>query len=290
MTQSTDPLSCQAPTGCTLPFIWDGLSPHLVASFYHVDKLDDLGKSWGRREGVTDDYVVRAPLTEATMEVALNWQSPFESAGPEARASTMIAMLQSGALQIVSDTAHEVIGAVTNAVAGGQGSNSEGGAKQKSADFLRQFEGKTGITRLNSTQVFNGMPPTKITCTALFRAWKDAIGEVETPVSQLMRWALPQELSDDGPMLAQLMKVLTSADKTLLDAMLPSRAPLKIAMKYKGRVFMPLVIESVGVPLMSPIDRNGHYVELAVPLTLCSLAAIDRSDWDDLPKHVSKFN
>jgi hypothetical protein len=50
-------------------------------------------------------------------------------------------------------------------------------------------------------------------------------------------------------------------------------------MKYKGVLYSPMVIESIGYPIGSPVDKNGNHVELAVPLTLCSLAAIDRSDW-----------
>ena len=59
----------------------------------------------------------------------------------------------------------------------------------------------------------------------------------------------------------------------------PSIAPAKIAMQYKGRTFSPLVIESIGMPLSSPVNKDGLYVELAVPMTLCSLTAIDREDW-----------
>jgi hypothetical protein len=66
-------------------------------------------------------------------------------------------------------------------------------------------------------------------------------------------------------------------------AALPSKAPTKIAMKYKGRIYSPLVIESIGLPLNSPINvKNGNlegFTELLVPMTLCSLTAIDRADW-----------
>ena len=42
-----------------------------------------------------------APLTDASMDVVLNWQSPFEQAGPESRAPSIMAMLQSGEIQPV---------------------------------------------------------------------------------------------------------------------------------------------------------------------------------------------
>jgi len=56
-----------------------GLSPHLLAHFFEVDNEDGVWK----RTDKTDPATVVAPLTEASMEMALNWQSPFEQSGPE---------------------------------------------------------------------------------------------------------------------------------------------------------------------------------------------------------------
>lgn len=54
-------------------------------------------------------------------------------------------------------------------------------------------------------------------------------------------------------------------------------------MHYKGLLFSPLVIESIGMPLSSPIavtkSGNAGFAELLVPMTLCSLAALHRDDW-----------
>ncbi len=247
----------------TLSSNWEGLSPHLIAHFYEVAKTGD---TWGRTQK-TDPATVQAPLTEANMEIALNWQSPFEQAGPETRAPALMAMLQSGALQPLVDAM--------------LGKAPEGeGAQRQSNEFLSRFEGRTGITKLNSTQVFNGMPPVKITVTALFRAWIDPLREVETPFNKLMEWALPIALARDGTILAQAVQAM-KGEKGYIEALMPSQSPTRIAMKYKGRVFSPLVIESIGQPLSSPVDSNGHFVELAVPLTLCTLTAIDRQDWSE---------
>jgi len=245
----------------TLSSLWDGLSPHLIASFYEVAK--DKDGNWARTEK-TDPKTVLAPLTEASMEIALNWQSPFEQAGPESKAPALMAMLQSGALQPIVD-------ALT-------GKSKEGGVQQKSNEFLSQFEGRTGITKLNSTQVFTGMPPVKIQVTALFRAWRDPAKEVEAPFNKLMEWALPIELSKDGSVLARAAET-AKGEMGYIEALMPSRSPTRIAMKYKGRLYSPLVIESIGQPMNSPIDSNGRYVELAIPMTLCTLTALDRTDW-----------
>jgi hypothetical protein len=241
----------------TLSSEWGGLNPLLIASFYEVDRNGQ------RLSG--SDITVKAALTDgANLEVSLNWQSPFEQAGPETKAPTLFAMLQSGVIQPLVDS-----------VGGGKSQ------ADSSGDFLKQFEGRTGITKLNSVQVFNGMPPVKLSVTALFRAWKDPVSEVETPFNQLMDWALPVELARDSTLLSNAVNA-TKGSKDWLEAVLPSKSPTFIAMQYKGRTFAPLVIESISEPLSSAIDKNGKFVELLVPMTLATLSALDRKDWADI--------
>lgn len=260
-----------------LSSLWDGLSPHLIASFYEVKKSGE-GKNevWSRTPDC-DQATVLAPLTEANMEMVLNWQSPFEQAGPESKMPTLMAMLQSGEFQPLIDQLP------------GNKSATQGdvGLQKKAGDFVRQFEGRTGITKLNSTQVFNGMPPVKIQVVALFRAWRDPASEVEAPFNKLMEWALPVYLAPDGPLMARLAE-FAKGGMGYVEALMPSKSPTRIAMKYKGRTYSPLVIEFIGMPMNSPVDANAQYVELAVPMTLCSLTAIDRKDWSDTQR-VSLF-
>ena len=231
---------------------WLGLSPHLIASFYRVVK-DGQG-IWRPAD---DLITIKAPLTEAGMEVALSWNSPFEDAGADKGMPTISAMLQSGQIQ-----------PYLNALGVGGG---------KIANTAKEFEGRTGITKLNSTQVFAGMPPVKIQVTALFRAWLDPAKEVEAPVNQLMAWALPEELSVDGAIVS-IIKA-TKDQSSAIAALLPSAAPVMVAMLYKGRTYSPLVIESITYPLNSPIDASGRFTELSIPMTLCTLTAFDRKDW-----------
>ena len=236
---------------------WGALSPHLIASFYVVDRE-------GKRKQDAE-VTVKAPLTDASLEVSLNWQSPFEQAGPETKAPTLFAMLQSGSLQPLLD-------------------NLASGGKADGSSIFQQFEGRTGITKLNSVQVFNGMPPIKINVQAQFRAWKNPVTEVTNPVDQLMEWALPVELASDSTLLTELVGKLKDnyyekGSKSWVNAVLPSQAPVLVAMQYKGRTYAPLVIESISLPLSSPIDASGNFVELQIPMTLCSLTALDRKDW-----------
>lgn len=243
----------------TLSSLWDGLNDHLIATFYVVEPTDSY--EWTR--SLSDETVVRAPLTDVTLEIDLNWQSPFEQAGPESAAPSLMAMLQSGQLQPVVD-----------AVAG-----SRGDISRESKEYLNQFEGRTGITKLNSTQIFNGMQPARINATVVFRAWRDALTEVEEPFDQLMQWALPQELSRDGSIIARLANSAKSDGSDHVGMLMPSLSPLKIGMTYKGRSFLPLVIESISQPLSSPINADGHFIEIRSQLTLCTLTAIDKNDW-----------
>lgn len=238
-----------------LSSLWDGLNENLIASFWEVDRKGN------RVQG--SDVTVKAPLLEGNLEATLNWQSPFEQSGPETKAPTLLAMLQSGTIQPFIDAVASHVG---------------GNAQQQSAEFLKKFEGKTGITKLNSVQVFNGMPPVKMPVTALFRAWRDPVSEVEEPLNQLMKWAMPIHLEQDSSILSRGSEA-AQGEKSGIDALLPSQAPTLIAMKYKGRTFAPLCIESIGMPITSPIDASGKFVELSIPMTLATLTAIDRDDW-----------
>ena len=235
----------------------DGLSSHLIATFYEVERKGS-SREWQKKEG---SPIVKAPLTESNLEMTLGWQSPFENAGADKGVPALSAMLQSGAIQPW--------------VSG----------NEKASESFAKFEGRSGITKLNSTQVFSGMPPAKMQVTAIFRAWDDPASEVETPVNQLMKWALPIKLAHEGPILAILEGIKQAAsgkplDEAAAQAMLPSTAPCKIAMQYKGRLYMPMVIETIGYPTNSPVSKNGRFVEMLIPMTLCTLTALDRADWD----------
>jgi hypothetical protein len=229
---------------------WDGLSRHLIASFWAVDRQ---GKQLG-------DIIVKAPLIESNLEIALNWQSPFERVGEDVF-PTLQQVLQSGELRPMAQKIDAKTGVGAEAL-------------------LSLVEGKTSITKLNSTQVFNGMPPAKFNVTALFRAWNDPQKEVHDPFNQLMTWALPIKLAQDGSLLSRFL------DNGLqIDTAFPSQAPTLIACKYKDCVYKPLVIESITKDTNAPIDKHGRFTELAVPMLLTTLSAIDRSDWSTMTGH-----
>jgi hypothetical protein len=251
---------------------WGTLSPHLIADFFQVDN-DNVP--------IGNTHVL-APLTDASMEIALNWQSPFENSGAETKAPALMAMLQSGSLE-------PLMAGVKMLFAGGNGEMSAADAKASrdhENSLLSKFAGRSGMTKLNSTQVFTGMPPIKIQVTALFRAWRDPVTEVEVPYDQLMQWALPEEISLDGTPLNQVVGAANGQKIGVVELLMPSKTPVKIAMRYKNRMYGPLVIESITNPLASPIDHKGNFTEMLVPMTLCTLTALDRRDWTNTRKQA----
>lgn len=245
---------------------WDGLNDHLIAEFFAVKRFyDDKNPERISYERVADSVVVRAPLSDVSIQGTLGWRDPFSDAGPDNRAPTLTAMLQSGALQ-----------PFVSAIIPGKD------ATDYAKNLLREYDGRTGITKLNSMQVFSGMEPVKISCVAHFRAWSDAAKEVEQGFNQLMYWAMPEKLSEEGSFVARVANNINadeSNSKSMAELVMPSRAPTIVGMTFKGRTFMPLVIESIELPFSGPINANGHFVQMPVSLQLSTLTAIDRDDW-----------
>jgi hypothetical protein len=141
--------------------------------------------------------------------------------------------------------------------------------------LLRDATGRTGITKLNSTQVFSGMPPVKISFTAHFRALIDAYSEVRQPITQLEQWAVPQYLADQGVIAGALQNGLKQSS---LETIYPSVAPQLLAMKYGDQTILPIVIESISKPITLPRSSQGEALTVAVQLTVATLTAVDRRD------------
>lgn len=272
----------------TLSSQWHSLSPYLIGSFYEVDR-DGYAKIRENEVNTT----VNAAVTECVIDFSLAWNSPLEDLNPSNAFPTLFAMLQSGAVQPVIDILSvNKLANRADKISSNLGFDNSGignairslntvvePLKKQSKDYLKQFEGRTGITKLNSTQVFSGMPPVKIQMTLLFRAWQDAYAEVEEPLNQLMAWALPQSLAKDS--LAPFIKaVQEGADP--VEVLLPSLSPVLVGFQYKKRLYAPMVIENISIPLHSPVDSNGDFVELLIQMNLCSLTAWDKKDWENL--------
>lgn len=240
---------------------WTGLSRHLIASFFPVRKAGEGPDA--RWERVPDSVEVHAPLTDGAIEQVQNWNSPFEQTGVDTKLSTFSAMLQTGGF-----------GAILNAL--GQNFEKDSAAGQALGQVngeLAKLAGVSGVTKLNSTQVFTGSPPLKLTFTAHFHAIFDAKSEVMVPLNMLMSWALPKKLAQDG-VLPNVVRNGVS-----VRTVYASEAPQIIGMLYANQLFKPMVIESVSRPLTAPVDREGQHISVALQMTIASLTALDREDW-----------
>lgn len=246
---------------------WQGLSNQLIARFYAVKAVGN-GENRRYLQDLSQGLPVHAPILEgAEIEYQFNWQSPFEQMGTEAKAPALSAMLQSGA---ISDVYSAFMARFS-----GDNAAASGGDKSAVGSTLKELEGRTGITKLNSTQTFAGMPPVKCSLKLLFRAYQNPQLEVMNPITQLIKWAMPIELSQNGAIVNLLDP---NNEKNFIDALMPSKAPTLIAMEYKGRIYKPMVIEAISDPITSPTTRDGSYAKAEVSLTLASLSAWDRAD------------
>lgn len=242
---------------------WGKLSPLLLARIYvcnakGVADIAELGAVYG-------------PIVEGSLEVTFNWQSPFENTGPETKAPALTAMLQSGSFVPVLSALQAV-----NPDPDGTVGKGIDGTIDKLKKAVTQLEGRTGITKLNSRQVFSGMPPVRLNFSLAFRAIHDAKKEVMQPLRRLLEWVFPQELAEAG-ILSEVLKTARDVEG-FITALFPSTAPCLLALNHRGETYAPLVVESISYPLDAPIDAYGNYTDLTVQVSMATLTALDRPD------------
>lgn len=242
---------------------WGNLNPKLIANLFACDA-----------SGITNlaEQYVMAPISDVTIEFVFNWQSPFENTGPESKAPALMAMLQTGHFGTVINALQTVVPDAANNALGGLLDETAEKAKEAS----KALEGRTGITKLNSRQVFSGMPPVKINMTLHLRALKDPETEIHAQYQRLLRWSLPQQLAADSTLTGIIKQSGNTAE--MVKALFPSIAPMMVGMVYGGQSFKPMVLESLSNPLDAPRYRDGKFVYLPIQMTLSTLTALDRAD------------
>lgn len=236
---------------------WGGLSKSLLATIFPVDSMGAMAPG----------AQVFAPPTEGNVELSANWQSPFENSGAESKIPAIAGMLQTGTLQSYAETLL------------GKGANDGYAARlsQEITEFSRDAQGRSGMTKLNSTQVFTGAAPIKIPLTLHFRAFDDPRAEVQAPLDQLARWTLANQLAANGSLVSAVQAF--TAGQGFLKALLPSRAPQLVGLQFGGYTFSPMVIESMSHPITVPRNSAGDMLHVVVQITLASLTALDQEDW-----------
>lgn len=235
---------------------WTGINTAVLAQIWACDEK-------GVPISGSNDGAVIALAESFELQGSLNWQSPFEQSGPESIKPGLTAMLQTGSLQNFVQTIVSKF--------------SPGSKAGSVTATLDQLKGRTGLTKLNSVQVFTGMPPLKITASLYFRAFADPVKEVEDPIEQLMVWAVPRKLAAGGYLSEVITKIGTSG-ASAVETLFPSEIPTMVGITYAGRSYAPLVIESFTDPVGSPKDKDGNRLHAKFQMSFGTLAALDAAD------------
>lgn len=249
----------------TLQSNWGSLNSGL---FGHISPCDKDGNL------ITGGVTVSAPLIEsADLQQQFNWQSPFENYSLDTRHPTLMAALQTN-----------LVGQVTEALTAVKGEDSMiSQAMKPLADVFAAAEGRTGITKLNSRQVFIGHEPLKIDITMAFRAYSDPVKEVEMPINALMEMPYPPDLAEDVASAAA-SKSEEGISAMVIEALFPSVAPSFVSFTYKGKTYKPMVIESISRPLINPYSSFGD-IYATVQISLGSFRSLDMKDMKALHKN-----
>lgn len=242
---------------------WGTLSSHKLAYIQACTKDGEMDGS----------SIVMALLTDGDLSIDSQYQSPFESSSPETRLPTLLGMLQSGEIATTLARSAEGSGLLGQAVAG-VANMADSAAKAMGFSSFEEtaesLEGKTNLTKLNSTQIFVSTSAVRMSITLFFSAFHNAEKEVESQLKQLKKWVVPKKLA------RSLFESV--AEDGLIGGLFPSEAPPYVALTYGGKTYKPFFIESVSEPLVAPSDRNGNRLSLSVSVSLVSRQAWDASN------------
>lgn len=211
--------------------------------------------------------VVTGVMTDGDLELSSQYSTPFENSNPEQKFPTLLGMIQSG--QFVAS-----LGAVAGNVIGEGYADKAleltgvNGLARGVGDKLESLQGRSNLTKVNSTQIFVSTQPVGISCTLFFRAWRDALSEVEEQVRRLEEWAVPELLSEKGILES------ISANSSLA-GLFPSKTPPFVSITYGGVTATPMLLESVGTPLVVERDQNARRLAVSVQCRFVS-----RQAWD----------
>ena len=251
---------------------WGALSRSKIAEITLCDKD---GKPLMSQDGsILDTPIVEALLTEGDLSIESQYQSPFENSNPESKMPTLLGMLQSGELvAAVGKVASKEVNIAGQLLSGlSELSNPVASILgfDNIKDAVTSLEGRTNLTKVNSTQIFVSTAPIRMSVTLFFMALKDAKKEVENQIMLLQQWALPIELSDST--------ALTNLAKgDYANVLFPSKVPPFISLTYSGKTYLPFVIESVSSPIVGPTDGFNR-LSLSVTMTIASRQAWDASN------------
>lgn len=230
-----------------------------------MGKLSDLYQMRIRlcdKEGkeLGGDQLVAAVI-DAEMTVESQYSTPFENSNPEQKMPTLMGQLQTGEW---ANTADSILSNVFGIE-----------LSESTKESMSKLEGRSNLTKANSTQVFVSSQPINMPMTLFFSAWQNAKVEVEDQIKLLQQWSLPQKLAD-GSLLAEV------AEGRSLESLFPSITPPFVALYYGGKRYFPMLISSCSAPLAVPMDKGGNRMQLQVQVTFLSRTAWDAQNINQL--------
>lgn len=257
---------------------WGDINKNLLAQIFTVDRH-------GTRTG---NIIVECAITEGNFDLLNQYSNPFSDANIDQKFPTLMGAIQSGvgldSLGAVAQMTADVTSSAIQKVAGsdnkllatlGQSINSLGNQLSqafedslldsiisKTGQKIVSLEGKSNLTKVNTTMVYVSTEPIRLQLTLFFRAWENAKLEVENPLKQLQQWALPVKLGES----------------LLTDGLFPSTAPPFIAISHAGNTYLPLLIESMSTPLVTERDSKMNRLAASVTLSLVSRTAWDANN------------
>ncbi len=238
---------------------WGFINPMFMGRIALCDKKGD---------SINGSPIVTGVTIDADMTLESQYNSPFENSNPESRLPTLMGMLQSGDWV---NTVDKVLGNI--GIGGGDGI----GLAEETKAKLNQLEGRSNFTKVNSTQIYVSSSPVRFNITIFFEAWANALREVEHQIATLQQWSLPVKLSEDS-LLGNM------ADNASLTSLFPSEVPPFVSFSYAKKRYVPLLLESVAAPLVTPLDQYGNRLILETTLTLVSRTAWDKANISKLYK------
>lgn len=227
--------------------VWGRLSEVFKTRFMLCDRDGNIIENSPR---------VTAVAIEGHLSHESNWSTPFDSSNPENKLPTFLGGLQSGTLTDLASAAASTMGFGENL-----------------ADNLRQAEGRSSFTKVNSTQIFLSNSSVQIQMTVIFRAFRNARKEVENQVGLLHQMSVPIELSDDSVVTSQLQDPDIS-----IEGFMPSLVPPYIALYHAKRSYKPLILQSFSRDIVGNMTQDGDMLYLEIPITLLSRQAWDSKD------------
>ncbi len=146
-----------------------------------------------------------------------------------------------------------------------------GGLIGRVADYAQVFTGRTSITTLSSTQVWDGNRPSTFQLVLSFYALSDAYREVMAPLRELEMMMGPDIMAGN----AENGKIVTFIKNAIPGGSIPQPVILNIG----RRMMIPgCVIESISAPIDAEKTDQGHLVRADVTLSISTKVMLNREN------------